>query len=53
MARQTPTIDGWVCPHCQNYKGELMCKKNVFIAFTQANMKECVFYLEERRNCNV
>ena len=49
MIRQTPTIDGWICPFCVNYKGALVCVKNVFIAFTQANMKGCKFYKQGRK----
>lgn len=47
---QYPTIDGWICPNCRNYKGPMICAKNVFIAFVGANMKNC-FGFESGRIC--
>ena len=35
---------GWVCPQCKNYKGGVSCKKNVFIAFAGAYLKDCFVY---------
>jgi hypothetical protein len=43
IMRQTPTPDGWVCPKCKNYKGDLVCSMNVFIAFVGANTKNCIW----------
>jgi hypothetical protein len=34
----------FVCKDCINYKGNLACDKNVFIAFVGANMSSCSFY---------
>ena len=50
MERQYPTIDGWICPSCANYKGDLICIRGVFIAYKQANMKGCI-YFEQGRKC--
>lgn len=46
IARQSENInvDDWLCLTCKNYEGDLRCKKNVFIAFTGANMRGCYFY---------
>ena len=44
IIKQTPTIDGWICPTCVNYKGKLICKENIFIAFVGASMINCFAY---------
>jgi hypothetical protein len=49
MADQIPTVNGWWCGHCRNYKGKLVCKQRVLICWTGANLSGCRFYQEERR----
>jgi len=44
MRKQYPTLGGWVCPSCKNYRGKLVCAKNVLICFDGANMKGCYGY---------
>ena len=41
MQRQCPTDDGWVCPKCIYWKGDLNCDKNVFISAVGCNMSGC------------
>jgi len=46
---------GWenfICSKCRHYDGGVICKENVFIAFTGANMKGCIYFEEERRKGN-
>jgi hypothetical protein len=49
MRSQYPTINGWICPKCRNHKGDLNCIKGVLICWVGANMKGCVYFIEERR----
>ncbi len=51
IARQSDgiNVDDWRCLTCRNYKGNLACNKNVFIAFTGANMNLCAFYERGQR----
>lgn len=32
---------GWICPNCIFYKGNLHCKKNMFISFEGCFTKDC------------
>ncbi len=43
-------VSDWRCLTCRNYRGNLGCNKNVFIAFTGANMNLCAWY-ECGRKC--
>jgi hypothetical protein len=49
LVKQHPTTDGWICPSCVNYKGDLICTKRIFIAYTQANMKGCVYFKQGKK----
>ena len=49
MAEQYPTMDGWVCPNCQNHRGGLNCKKNIMICWVGANMSGCIYFIKEKR----
>jgi hypothetical protein len=49
MVSQYPTVNGWVCPKCQNHQGNLHCKAGVLICWVGANMSGCIHYKEERR----
>jgi hypothetical protein len=49
MVQQSPTINGWICPRCSNYKGKLKCEQGVLICWVGANMLGCVYYAEDRR----
>ena len=44
VRKQYPIPGGWVCPSCKNYRGKLICAKNVLICFAGANMKGCYGY---------
>ncbi|KKL49920.1 hypothetical protein LCGC14_2310640 [marine sediment metagenome] len=53
MANQSSNINvnDWHCLTCRNYKGQLRCGANVFIAFEGANLAMCSFY-ERGRKCS-
>ena len=44
ITRQSPTIDGWICPTCKHHGGGLKCDKHVFISVVGANMSRCKYY---------
>jgi len=44
MARQVPVIGGFICEHCEHYRGKMKCEKNIFISCVGANMKGCWGY---------
>lgn len=41
-------VDDWLCLACVNYLGKLRCQRNVFIAFTGANMSLCCYYQQSQ-----
>lgn len=54
LARQSPTIDGWICPKCVHHQGGLSCELNIFIAFVGANLLNCWGFKEGKvcRHCS-
>lgn len=52
MVRQSQDMkpENFRCNKCKNYKGNLACEKNIFIAFEGANMAMCRYY-ELGRKC--
>jgi len=49
MIEQWPTVTGWICPKCRQYKGKLKCGENILICWVGADMSGCRFFIEERR----
>lgn len=45
---QSPTTESdFICSECKNYKGGLVCTKNIFIATSMSNMKGCFGFEQE------
>ena len=42
--------NGWVCEECLHYKGNLKCKKNIFISFVGCYTKDCVYFEKQEKN---
>jgi len=44
IAWQAPTDDGWVCPHCKHWGGDIDYHLNVFISTVGANLSRCTVF---------